>query len=398
MSNSKNVPPISRTLLNTLKGRISGSYDIKNAASNTQGILLQTNQQGILSNSPVKQRSDGGSQDINSAYIDGPLKDTSEQQRIFGAPGRNTGTGGDHINRPVSNVQVYQPKTLSSSLGKEILSANILSNQQEALLNSHVREVGSNGIKSAVSNLSPMSEQQRILNSPGRETSARGSGIKSTVSNISPMSEQQRILNSPGREISARGNGIKSAVSNISPMSEQQRILNSPGRETSARVDEPVGNTRTFNEKEVGAGGDYAINSPGGVLADNFSLPFSNSHSADVFKTSEWFRLLLSYTQQFDRTEPVITVVADKTFLDGLLNWLISVLVLQKPPPKNVLVVTSTDKVCFLITSQKIPVPCMHLAVGSLLNEAGKGKVKGHHFNHLLVMRMCVMRILNSMC
>ena len=127
----------------------------------------------------------------------------------------------------------------------------------------------------------------------------------------------------------------------------------------------------------------------------NFSVPWANAYNASYMKSSSWFQLLLSYTRTFDPSEPVITVCADTSFIDGLLNWLISALVLQKHPPKNILIVTNQAKVCSFLSAHKVPVGCLKLFSKSVLNGAGMKQVKGHKFSQLLVIRMSVMRILN---
>ena len=129
----------------------------------------------------------------------------------------------------------------------------------------------------------------------------------------------------------------------------------------------------------------------------NFSLPWANAYNASFTKSSKWFRLLLYYTQTFDPSEPVITVCADTSFIDGLINWLISALVLQKHPPKNILIVTNEAKVCWFLSVHKVPVRCLKLFSESVLSEEGMKQVKKRKLTRLLVIRMSVMRILNHL-
>jgi hypothetical protein len=129
----------------------------------------------------------------------------------------------------------------------------------------------------------------------------------------------------------------------------------------------------------------------------NFSMPWANGYTADYFKSSEWFQLLLKHTKSFDPSEPVITVCADMTFITGLLNWLISALVLQNQPPKNVLVVTNRNKVCSYLVSHRVPVKCLKLSADAVLTGGGMKQVKGHKFTQLLVIRLSVMRTLNHL-
>ena len=129
----------------------------------------------------------------------------------------------------------------------------------------------------------------------------------------------------------------------------------------------------------------------------NYSLPWHNGASIDQYEDSGWFNSLIRYLKTVDRSEPIIMVCSDKTFIEGLLNWLIWTFVLQDTPPRNVMVVTNRVKVCSLIEGHGIPVYCLKLSVDSILNKRGVDDIKGHQFSHLLAIRMSVMRILNHL-
>lgn len=129
----------------------------------------------------------------------------------------------------------------------------------------------------------------------------------------------------------------------------------------------------------------------------NFSVPWADGYSVDYFHGSTWFQSLLKFTRSFDHSEPIVTVCADTAFIDGLLNWLVSTVVLLKQPLKNILVVTNRAKVCSLLESHKLPTKCLKLSADSVLSGEGMNRVKGHQFSQLLVVRMSVMRILNRL-
>ncbi len=120
----------------------------------------------------------------------------------------------------------------------------------------------------------------------------------------------------------------------------------------------------------------------------NFNLPWQDGYSGDHFKSSKWCQLLIKFTKTFDPKEPVITVAANSKILDGLVNWLISVLVLQQHPPKNILVVTQNGGVCSLILTRQIPVHCLEVSLQSLRRRANSAWA-------LMFVRMSVQRILN---
>ena len=129
----------------------------------------------------------------------------------------------------------------------------------------------------------------------------------------------------------------------------------------------------------------------------NYNLPWRNGASIDQYEDSGWFNSLLRYSKTVDRSEPIIMVCSDKTFIEGLLNWLIWTFVLQDTPPRNVMVVTNTVEVCSLLEGHWIPVYCLKLSVDSILNKRGVDYIKRNQFRHLLVIRMSVMRILNHL-
>jgi hypothetical protein len=167
--------------------------------------------------------------------------------------------------------------------------------------------------------------------------------------------------------------------------------------------DNPLHDVKNFNSssQESSESRDLGTHTPSewdGVDPHlNFSVPLKNGYTADHFKSSEWFQLLLKHTRSFDPSEPVIMVCADTTYINGLLKWLISALVLQNQPPKNVLVVTNRNKVCLYLVSHRVPVKCLKLSADAILTGGGMKQVKGHQFNQLLVIRLSVMRTLNHL-
>ena len=124
----------------------------------------------------------------------------------------------------------------------------------------------------------------------------------------------------------------------------------------------------------------------------NFSLPWKYAVNASSLRNSSWFQHLIQLVSRLDPNEPVFTVCSDITFENLLLNWLVSALVRQKQPPKNILVVTNSLNVCSFL-EPKMKVECLMMSANDLVYD----NLKIKKFNQLLVIRLTLMRILNHM-
>ena len=102
-------------------------------------------------------------------------------------------------------------------------------------------------------------------------------------------------------------------------------------------------------------------------------------------------------TSRMDPNEPVLIVCSDITFRELLLNWLVSALVKQKQPPKNILVVTNGPKVCSFLQLHEVKVECLMVPINYLLSHDKSKKIDSSQFNQLLVIRLSLMRVLNYM-
>lgn len=230
--------------------------------------------------------------------------------------------------------------------------------------------------------------------SPKREITAKIEENPKTGMTVENSNREE----SPKREITAE-NPKREEVIVESPTAENPKrggvVIESP-----KRVSNHTGSAVSINATSLSAP-DQKVNVTDKLSDTNsglkFVLPWSDGYSAEHLESSEWFQQLLDHTHNFDRREPVITVCADKTYMEGLFNWLISALVLQGKPPRNILVVTNRQKVCALLQTRVIPVKCLKVGASSLLNATGMGQVKGHQFSQLLVVRLSVMRILNRL-
>ena len=129
----------------------------------------------------------------------------------------------------------------------------------------------------------------------------------------------------------------------------------------------------------------------------DFNLPWRFGVSAAQLKRSSWFQSLMGITSKMDPNEPVLIVCSDITFRELLLNWLVSALVKQKQPPRNILVVTNGPKVCSFLRLHEVKVECLMVPISNILNYNSLKKVDSSHFNQLLVIRLALMRILNYM-
>ena len=119
--------------------------------------------------------------------------------------------------------------------------------------------------------------------------------------------------------------------------------------------------------------------------------------SAAQLKKSSWLQSLMGITSRMDPNEPVFLVCSDITFRRLLLNWLVSALVKQKQPPRNILVVTNGPKECSFLQLHEVKVECLMVPISDLLSYDKLKKIDSSHFNQLLVIRLALMRILNHM-
>ena len=135
----------------------------------------------------------------------------------------------------------------------------------------------------------------------------------------------------------------------------------------------------------------------------NFRLPWSDSmEKAYRYQNTHWIQFLTKFTKKVNPSEPILIACADIKFKEALLNWLISVLVLQKEPPKNILIVTSRASICSLLERHDLSIDCLTLSANDIIfkwkHKLRNGRpVKASAFQELLVIRLSVMRVLNHM-
>ena len=125
----------------------------------------------------------------------------------------------------------------------------------------------------------------------------------------------------------------------------------------------------------------------------HFSLPCPH----DVYKPvsevmqAEWVDPLLTILDKFSkRSKQVTLVVANHAYQDVLLNWLISAVVVAKPPIENILVV-ALDKQLYDVLLKR-QVPSIFVPSYSILNMKHRFS---RYFEIIMMIRLGFMRLIN---
>ena len=131
----------------------------------------------------------------------------------------------------------------------------------------------------------------------------------------------------------------------------------------------------------------------------HFSLPCPR----DVYKPvsevmqAEWVDPLLTILDKFSkRSKQVTLVVANHAYQDVLLNWLISAVVVAKPPIENILVVALDKQLYELLQKRQVPSSYASISVPlfSILNMKYSFS---KNFETTMMIRLGFMRLINRL-
>ena len=131
----------------------------------------------------------------------------------------------------------------------------------------------------------------------------------------------------------------------------------------------------------------------------HFSLPCPR----DVYKPvsevmqAEWVDPLLTILDKFSkRSKQVTLVVANHAYQDVLLNWLISAVVVAKPPIENILVVALDKQLYELLQKRQVPSSYASISVPlfSILNMKHSFS---RNFETTMMIRLGFMRLINRL-
>ena len=127
----------------------------------------------------------------------------------------------------------------------------------------------------------------------------------------------------------------------------------------------------------------------------HFSLPCPRNVYKPVSEVmqAEWVHPLLTILDRFSkRSKQVTLVLANHAYQDVLLNWLISAVVVAKPPIENILVV-ALDKPLYELL-QKRQVPSIFVPSSSILNMKHRFS---RYFETIMMIRLGFMRLINRL-
>ena len=127
----------------------------------------------------------------------------------------------------------------------------------------------------------------------------------------------------------------------------------------------------------------------------HFSLPCPYNVYKPVSEVmqAEWVHPLLKILNRFSkRSKQVTLVLANHDYQDVLLNWLISAMVVAKPPIKNILVVALDKQLYELL--QKRQVPSIFVPSSSILNMKHRFS---RYFETIMMIRLGFMRLINRL-
>ena len=127
----------------------------------------------------------------------------------------------------------------------------------------------------------------------------------------------------------------------------------------------------------------------------HFSLPcpYDVYRPVSEVMQAEWVHPLLKILNRFSkRSKQVTLVLANHAYQDVLLNWLISAVVVAKPPIKNILVVALDKQLYELL--QKRQVPSILVPFSSILNMKHRFS---RYFETIMMIRLGFMRLINRL-
>ena len=127
----------------------------------------------------------------------------------------------------------------------------------------------------------------------------------------------------------------------------------------------------------------------------HFSLPCPRNVYKPVSEVmqAEWVHPLLKILNRFSkRSKQVTLVLANHAYQDVLLNWLISAVVVAKPPIKNILVVALDKQLYELL--QKRQVPSIFVPSFSILSTKHSFS---RNFETVMMIRLGFMRLINRL-
>ena len=127
----------------------------------------------------------------------------------------------------------------------------------------------------------------------------------------------------------------------------------------------------------------------------HFSLPCPRNVYKPVSEVmqAEWVHPLLKILNRFSkRSKQVTLVLANHAYQDVLLNWLISAMVVAKPPIENILVVALDKQLYELL--QKRQVPSIFVPSSSILNMKHSFS---RYFEIVMMIRLGFMRLINRL-
>ena len=127
----------------------------------------------------------------------------------------------------------------------------------------------------------------------------------------------------------------------------------------------------------------------------HFSLPCPHDVYKPVSKVmqAEWVDPLLTILDRFSkRSKQVTVVVANHAYQEVLLNWLISAVVVAKPPIENILVVALDKQLYELL--QKRQAPSIFVPSFSILNTKHRFS---RYFEIIMMIRLGFMRLMNRL-